>query len=139
MAPSGTDQGLPGLRPASSRKRKETARFLENAEPPLLKKKRVNKRALATHVSTHKSTEDTGSNEDDAGAVNRTHDSDNDMADEDSDKADEDEDMVHKDDNRAAQDDKAEESDEDDVEEVRVEESADSERSKHLAGRNHCH
>lgn len=129
MPPSDTDQGL---RPASSRKRKETARFLENAEPPLLKKKRVNKKALSTHSSpsTRKSTEDIDNNEDDTGAVDRTRNSDNDTdkAEEDKDKSDEDKDKAED-----------EDEDEDEVEEVKVKESADSERSKYLAGRNHRH
>lgn len=130
MASLGTDQGLPGLRPASSHKQKETAHFLENAKPPLLKKKRVNKKALSTHSSplTRKSTEDTDNDEEDTGAVNKTCNSDNDTnkANKDKDKSNEDKD-------------KAEELDKDEVEEVKVKESTNSERSKHFAGRHHCH
>lgn len=55
MPPSEPSEDLPGLRPASSRKRKETRRFREDADPPLLKRKKVSSAREPTEVPTHSS------------------------------------------------------------------------------------
>ena len=59
MPPSSTNKDLPGLWPASSRKWKETSRFLENGDLPSLKKRKfqasVSRMPARKEMSTHSS------------------------------------------------------------------------------------
>ena len=131
------NEDLPGLRPASSRKRKETSRFIENGDLPPPKKKRVpvNKPTSksteppthSTSPSTRKSTvdlEDHGGN-DESNATEHLPES----SPESVDKIDEARTLSSDD------DDEEEVPDEDEV--VEVEESAGLELSKHITGINH--
>ena len=69
MPPHSTKEALPALRPASSRKRKETSRFIENTDIPLPKKKKLKPaqtfREMSTHsrVETEDVDEDNGNND----------------------------------------------------------------------------
>jgi hypothetical protein len=132
MPPSDTNEGLPGLRPASSRKRKETTRFLENGDPPQPKKKRVSVSGKPAPKGAEPPTHSSPP----------TQSSTVDLEDGRNDESDTSEHLPKKNPKSVdrADDDTRTLSDVDDDDEVEeVEESAESERSKPITGKNHHH
>ena len=128
MSPSGTGEDLPGLRPASSRKRKETSRFRENGDAPLPKKKRVSVNKMparkGTEPPTHSSPSTRTSTADPEEVGNNENDTSEDLPDNNPESVD------------GIDDDVRTLSDNGDNKVEVVEESADSEMSKPITGTN---